>query len=174
MSEISIRTATADDTPVLAERDRHIAEDLLRKKINEGEYLVVYDGEVFIGWLRWNLFWDNTPFMNMLFLMPEYRGKGLGKQLALFWENQMKAGGYKAIMTSTQQTGFAQRFYIALGYKATGGFIPSGESYEIIFVKELDTTPRFRLPAEDDWYGLELEGIENMTDENFSIEALEI
>ena len=39
--------------------------------------LVMLDGDNFAGWLRWGLFWDEHPFMNLLYLLEPYRGKGL-------------------------------------------------------------------------------------------------
>lgn len=32
-----------------------------------------------IGWLRYSYFWDNIPFMNMLYINENYRNKGIGK-----------------------------------------------------------------------------------------------
>ena len=54
----------------------------------------MFNGESFIGWLRFNLFWDNIPFMNMLYFLEDYREKGYGSQLASFWEQEMKKSKY--------------------------------------------------------------------------------
>ena len=47
-----------------------------------------------MGLLRYNLFWDNTPFCTMLFADWNYQGKGYGKKLMEHWENDMKSQGY--------------------------------------------------------------------------------
>ncbi|GHV06093.1 hypothetical protein FACS1894217_04110 [Clostridia bacterium] len=135
-SGLTIRPATTEDLAILTQHDHHIAADVLAQKIERGEVYVAYDGEEFVGWLRWSLFWDNTPFMNMLFLLPEHRGEGYGKQLTEYWENEMRAKGYKTLMTSTQQNESAQHFYTRLGYRSVGGFVQPDGEYEIIFVKE--------------------------------------
>lgn len=70
-----------------------------------------------IGWLRYNYFWDNTPFMNMLYLNENYRNKGIGKEFVRFWENEMKIKGYKLVITPTLSNEQAQHFYRKLGYK---------------------------------------------------------
>lgn len=137
MSGINIRNANIDDAAMIAQHDKHVASSILHDKIERHEVFVVHDGNAFAGWLRYGLFWDNTPFMNMLFILPEYRSKGIGKQLVLFWEDQMKVKRYKTVLTSTQQNEFAQHFYIALGYKAIGGFNIGDEPFEIIFAKKL-------------------------------------
>lgn len=88
-----------------------------------------------IGWLRYNYFWDNTPFMNMLYIIDNYRNKGIGKELVLFWENEMKKKGYELLMTSTQSNEGAQHFYRKLGYEDSGSLLLPNEPLEIIFIK---------------------------------------
>ena len=66
-------------------------------------YVYVKDEEI-IGVLRYNLFWDNTPFCTMLYIADKYRGQGYGKQLMEHWELEMRAKGYGMVMTSTQWT----------------------------------------------------------------------
>jgi len=134
---ISIRIATAEDADSIAQHDKHIATEVLSKKIDRQEVYVAYDGDELIGWLRYSLFWDNTPFMNMIYLLPEHRGEGNGRQLVEFWEERMKAQGYRTLMTSTQQNESAQHFYLHMGYKAIGGFALPGDEYEIILAKEI-------------------------------------
>jgi GNAT superfamily N-acetyltransferase len=137
MNNITIKIASEDNFAVLAEYDKHISADILSQKITNGEIYVAYDGGTFVGWLRYNLFWDNTPFMNMLFVLDGYHGTGIGKKLTLFWEEQMRSKGYETLMTSTQQNETAQHFYTHLGYLAIGGFMQSSGEYEILFSKEI-------------------------------------
>ena len=134
---MTIRTATLADLPVLASHDRHISEKELANLISLGRVTIGEEEGEFAGWLRWNLFWDNTPFLNMLFLLAPHRGKGYGRDLMVHWESQMKDKGFDRVMTSTASDEYAQHFYQKLGYTAIGGFTPSGEAYEIIFEKSL-------------------------------------
>ena len=76
-----------------------------------------------VGILRYNLFWDNTPFCTLLFIHSAYRGKGCGKMLMEHWEKDMKAQGYDMLLTSTQVDEEAQHLYRKLGYKDCGGFV---------------------------------------------------
>lgn len=99
--------------------------------------LVFEENEGMIGWLRWNLFWDNTPFMNMLYFLEKERGKGFGRQLVSHWEALMKAEGYPLVMTSTQSHETAQHFYRRLGYVDSGALLLKDEPLEIILTKEL-------------------------------------
>ena len=70
----------------------------------------MFNENKFVGWLRFNLFWDNTPFMNMLYFIDDERGKGYGTQLVSFWEQEMKKKGYEFVLTSTQSNEQAQFF----------------------------------------------------------------
>jgi GNAT superfamily N-acetyltransferase len=137
MNNITIKIASKDNFAVLSKYDKHVSADILSQKIANREIYVAYSGGIFVGWLRYNLFWDSTPFMNMLFVLDGYRGAGIGRRLTLFWEDQMRLNGYKTLMTSTQQNETAQHFYTRLGYLAIGGFMQSSGEYEIIFSKEI-------------------------------------
>ena len=132
------RPAAAGDLPFLAEHDRHIAVAELDNAIRLGRVLLLETAEGMpIGWLRWNLFWDNTPFMNLLYLLEDYRLKGYGRMLVSHWEVLMQEQGYASVMTSTQANEGAQHFYRRLGYTDVGGFLLPGEAYELILHKEL-------------------------------------
>ena len=133
-----IRLATDGDLSFLAEHDRHIALSELDSAIRLGRVLLLETavGEP-IGWLRWNLFWDNTPFMNLLYLLEDYRMQGFGRNLVNHWEALMREQGHTAVLTSTQANEGAQHFYRHLGYEDVGGFLLPGETYELIMHKSL-------------------------------------
>jgi len=135
--DIIIRYANINDHLWLAEHDEHISEMSLKNKINNNEvYVIEINGKI-VGWLRYNLFWDNIPFMNMVYILDEHQKMGIGKSLVQYWENEMKKNGYDNILTSTQSNEEAQHFYRKLGYKEIGGFKYFNDPYEIIFQKVL-------------------------------------
>lgn len=75
--------------------------------------------------------------MNMIWVDEQYRGKGVGKQVVLLWEDQMKQNGFKLVMTSTQANEEAQHFYRNLGYRDAGCLLLENEPMEIILTKKL-------------------------------------
>ncbi|MHA7964582.1 GNAT family N-acetyltransferase [Paenibacillus sp. CAU 1782] len=134
-----IRYATHADFEAIKARDHHISDRMILSKINEKEiYILQLQDESMIGWLRYGYFWDNIPFMNMLWVDEQYRGKGAGKQLVLFWEDQMNQQGFKLIMTSTQADEEAQHFYRKLGYNDAGCLILDTQPLEIFLTKKLN------------------------------------
>ena len=131
-----IRYADERDFDTLKKYDIHIKESELQKSIDANKILVMFNDE-FIGWLRYNLFWDSIPFMNMLYFLEDYRGKGYGTQLVDFWEEEMRNKQYKTVMTSTQSNEQAQFFYRKNGYVDCGALLLSNEPLEIILSKSL-------------------------------------
>ena len=134
---MNIIHASAEHVPALHLMDCHIAEDELRSLIAQNRLLILDNEGEILGWLRWNLFWDNTPFMNMLYVLDLHRSKGFGRALTMHWEEEMRQLGYQAVMTSTAADEYAQHFYRKLGYETIGGFTPFGDPYELILAKRL-------------------------------------
>ena len=87
-------------------------------------------GDIPVGLLRYNLFWDNIPFCTMLYIERNHRRRGLGKLLMDHWEADMMGLGYEIALTSTQVDEDAQHFYRKLGYKDCGGFVIDIPGYE--------------------------------------------
>lgn len=132
-----IHTATADDLPYLSARDRHITAKVLQCKVDAGEVLIAKLDAVPTAYLRYGWFWDEIPFMNLLWVDDGYRGKGIGRQLVRHWENVMAAEGHHRLLTSTLSNEEAQHFYRKLGYRDVGALLLPDEPLEIILMKDL-------------------------------------
>ena len=102
--------------------DKHLPEVEFNKKVRDKQGYVLFNDGIAVGLLRYNLFWDNTPFCTMLFVDWSQQKNGYGRALMQFWEEDMKKQGYGMVMTSTQVDEEAQHFYRKLGYKDCGGF----------------------------------------------------
>lgn len=134
---VKIRLAEESDFYILRKNDNHVSSEMLKKKIADKNILIAESDSEFAGWLRYSFFWDEIPFMNMLFIPEKFRGIGIGGELVREWERLMFGQGYKTLLTSTQADEYAQHFYRKLGYKDLGGFFPFCEEYEIFFGKRL-------------------------------------
>lgn len=102
---IDIKYVEDSDKEFWYSLDKHLPETEFYKKVRDKQGYVLFDDGNPVGLLRYNLFWDNTPFCTMLFVD---------------WSKQKK--GYGMAMTSTQVDEEAQHFYRKLGYKDCGGF----------------------------------------------------
>ncbi len=125
-----IRYVQAEDEEFWYRLDRHLPRQEFENKIRDKQGYVLFDKDKPIGLLRYNLFWDNTPFCTLLFVDWEFQKQGFGRQLMTFWEKDMKAQGYGMLMTSTQVDEDAQHFYRKLGYRDCGGFVIDIPGYE--------------------------------------------
>lgn len=134
---MKIRYAKDMDMELFIEHEKHISKEEVRNAIQRHRIYLAEENSRFVGWLRYNLFWDSIPFMNLLYILDQERGKGFGRQLVAFWEKDMLRQGYETLLTSTQSNEYAQHFYFRLGYQAIGGFRLEGECYEVIFSKNL-------------------------------------
>ena len=134
---MTIRLAERGDLELIARQDKWVSREILQQKIERGEVLAAFEDGFLIGWLRYGLFWDNTPFLTLLHVAESRRGQGVGRALTACWEEAMRRQGYPVVLTSTAQDETAQHFYTKLGYAAIGGFTPPGEPYELLFSKRL-------------------------------------
>ena len=120
---LDIRYVQLADKEFWYSLDKHLPETEFMNKVRDRRGYVLLEDNIPIGLLRYNLFWDNTPFCTMLFIDSDYQGRGYGKKLMEFWENDMRSQGYRVLLTSTQVDENAQHFYRKLGYKDCGGFV---------------------------------------------------
>jgi len=135
---MKIEYGSESDFQFILDNDRHISKELIKNKLREKEIIIAKNQEnQIIGWLRYGYFWDNIPFMNMIYLSEFYRNRGIGKELVMFWEREMKKKGYNMVMTSTLSNEKAQHFYRKLGYKDSGCLLLENETLEIIFTKRI-------------------------------------
>lgn len=138
---LTIRYAEPEDKTFWFTLDRHISETEFDRKVQDRMGYVLLEDNTPIGLLRYNLFWDNTPFCNLLYISPACQRRGLGKRLLLHWEEEMKRTGYEWVMTSTQSDEDAQHFYRKAGYQDAGALVlnfpPAAQPMELFFVKAL-------------------------------------
>ena len=139
--KLEIKYVTENDKEFWCSLDKHLPEREFDKKVRDQQGYVLYVDDAPKGLLRYNLFWDNTPFCTMLFVDWSCQKHGYGRKLMECWENDMKEQGYGMVLVSTQVDEDAQHFYRKLGYKDCGGFtidIPGYEQpMEMFMSKEL-------------------------------------
>lgn len=91
---IQIRYVETEDKEFWYGLDNHLPEHEFEKKVRDKQGYVLLNDDVRVGLLRYNLFWDNTPFCTMLFVDWSKQKKGFGRELMKFWEEDMKMQGY--------------------------------------------------------------------------------
>ena len=145
-----IELAQNKDKQKIAKLDSHIPSSRLDECIGNGQAYVLREGftgndgqnnrlkGAVVGVLRYSLFWQTIPFLDLIYIEEAYRGKGFGSQMMSEWERSMKTCGYQYVMTSTQADEDAWQFYEKLGYIKVGGFLPpEQDADEWIYLKQL-------------------------------------
>ena len=127
---VEIRYVRSEDKEFWYGLDRHLPVEEFANKVRDRRGYVLEEEGRPIGLLRYNLFWDNTPFCTMLYVDRDWQGKGYGKKLMEYWETDMRSQGYGMVLVSTQVDEEAQHFYRKLGYKDCGGFVVDIPGYE--------------------------------------------
>ena len=136
---ITIRYVTNEDKRFWLELDKHLPEAEFGKKVRDRQGYVLFEDKEPVGILRYNLFWDNTPFCTMLYIRSDKQRSGYGRILMKHWEDDMKSLGYGMVLTSTQEDEEAQYFYRKLGYEDCGSlniFYPGFEQPTELFLSK--------------------------------------
>lgn len=134
-----IQIATQNEYAQLTKLDHHISKEMMKRKIEQEEVLVSMESTTVIGWLRYGYFWDSIPFMNMLAVVEEHRGQGIGTQLIVYWETLLRDKGFYEVLTSTLTHERSQFLYRKLGYQDCGALLFPSEPLEIILRKNIAT-----------------------------------
>jgi GNAT superfamily N-acetyltransferase len=138
-----IRYVSESDKLFWFSLDKYLSQNEFSLKVRDRRGYIICEHNKPVGIMRYNLFWDNTPFLTLIYFEESFRRKGFGRQAMLYWENEMRSLGYKLAMTSTQADEQAQHFYRKLGYVDRGCLIldntPSEQPQEIFMIKVLSS-----------------------------------
>ena len=131
-----IRTAVPADLDGIRNYDRHIPVSRLEDCIRRGLVDVLEDDGTILGVLRWNLFWQSLPFLDLIFLDDAIRGRGFGSEMMAHWERNMASLGYEDVLLSTQSDETSKFFYEKLGYRLCGSFLPPDQDVEELMYRK--------------------------------------
>lgn len=129
-----------NDFDIVAKLDPHFELEFLKWKVDRQEVILVeLEGQI-IGYLRIEYIWSKIPYMGLIFLLREHRGKGIGSQLMEFLEEHLRSKGHKYLYSSSQLDEAApQAWHRHIGFKEVGiiSGINDGGIGEVFFRKDL-------------------------------------
>lgn len=107
----------------------------LRREFDEHDtpdtkYIVLTDDEFPVATCRFYRLDMKSAMIGRVVILPEYRGKGLGKQVMQEAENWLFDLGYKNAVIESRDV--AVEFYKKLGYKVTDNSIIHGDTFDCI------------------------------------------
>ena len=133
---MTIRTAVPADLDGIRNYDRHIPVSRLDDCIRRAQVDVLEDDGMIRGVLRWNLFWQSLPFLDLIYLDDALRGQGWGTKMMSRWESNMAALGFGHVLLSTQSDETSKFFYEKLGYRLCGSFLPPDQDVEELMYRK--------------------------------------
>lgn len=120
---MEIKIVTDQDKEFVMSIDKHIDDISYANRVYTKSGYVIWEKDRRIGIISHCVIWDRIPFMNLIWLSEEHRGKGFGRGAILAWEEEMKNRGYRMVLISTQVDEDAQYLYRKLGYIDCGGWV---------------------------------------------------
>ncbi len=135
---IKIRHVESGDKAFWFSLDKHISDSEFAKKVRDRQGYILLSNDRPAGILRYNLFWDNTPFCTLLYITENCRRQGYGTALMREWENEMRILGYDFVLLSTRSDESAQHFYRAIGYSDCGVLLAPDQPSELFLSKRLN------------------------------------
>ncbi|WP_192796762.1 GNAT family N-acetyltransferase [Serinicoccus kebangsaanensis] len=117
----TVRPATTADLPDLRRLDEWPRESAWTRLIGNEEVLVVeVDGAV-VGLLHYTILWATVPFLSLIVLQEDARGRGLSRVLVDDLVARLKGQGYVALLSSSQtDEPEPQAWHRHLGFTSNG------------------------------------------------------
>lgn len=127
---MEIRHVQESDHAFWVSLDQYLSKDQFMQKARDKMGYILLVNEEPVGLLRYNLFWDEQPFLYDALCKKRKQRAGYGKAMMRFWEQEMQQRGYKMLLTSTQVDEEAQHFYRKLGYQDAGSLLINVPEYQ--------------------------------------------
>ena len=127
---MELKYMEVNDEAFVMSIDAHVNEEQFANRVLTKSGYVIWDGDEPVGLMHHAILWDNLPFLNLIYIKEEYRGRGYGTAAMRLWEEDMQNRGYKMVLISTQVDEDAQHWYRKLGYVDCGGLLMNGTPFE--------------------------------------------
>jgi len=136
---VTVRLADYSDLDFVSQEGYLPKEEVLRK-IKRRECFVLGVDENLAGYLRLEYLWSLVPFIALIIIEEQYRGKGYSRELLGFVEIFLKNESYEVLYSSSQADELEpQAWHRHVGFEECGVIngINKGGVAEIFFRKKL-------------------------------------
>jgi N-acetylglutamate synthase-like GNAT family acetyltransferase len=136
---VSFSVASLDDFERCRRHDfSNIPDELIKQSIQNGWVYIVEVEDDVVGYARLEFIWLTIPYIGLVTLDEEYRGKGIGSALIERIAEDLAKQGHRALFTSTEDEGTPE-FYAKCGFDQCGviSMINETGNDEIYFVRFL-------------------------------------
>jgi L-amino acid N-acyltransferase YncA len=99
---ITVRFANQGDFEACLAFDHSDREDIVKNKIDMYEIIVAERCGEIIGYLKLEYIWSKLPYISLIILKPEHRGKGIGTLMLNYLIEFLQINGYSILLSSSQ------------------------------------------------------------------------
>lgn len=76
--------------------------NIIQRKIDSNEIFLVEYKDMIIGYLKIEYIWSSIPYISLILLKKEFRGKGIGHKVLAFLEEYLRGKGENILLSSSQ------------------------------------------------------------------------
>jgi len=135
-----VRFGQPDDLEVISAGDQSVPKHILNWKLHNKEIVMAEEDDEIVAYLRLEYLWSKYPYIGLIIVRPEYRGKGIGRTMIYFIEEHLTKQGIKERYSSSQVNEVEpQQWHRHMGFKECGiiNGINPGEIGEVFFIKSI-------------------------------------
>lgn len=141
---LNIRFATEADTTACRRFDSTVSPSVIRSKSRSKEVILAFRGEEPIGYLRFEYLWSKIPYIALITVREDSRGRGVGAGMLRFLEAYLRRKGHSRLLSSSQaDEPRPQRWHRQMGFEECGmvSGLNEGGVGEVFFGKSLRNRP---------------------------------
>lgn len=121
LSDLVVRYATMPDIAILTQHDRWPRPTHWHNKVAAREVIVATDLGTLVGHARFEVLWTTLPFLSMIHIRHESRGRGISRRLLGFLLDELRLRGYAALLSSAQSDEpQSQGWHEHMGFRRNG------------------------------------------------------
>jgi GNAT superfamily N-acetyltransferase len=137
--DVSVRFAVPADLDFVS-HDGFIPQEVIVRKVAQSEVFVAEAGGQPVGYLRLEYLWSLVPYVALIWVVPEYRKRGVGRAMIAFIGEFLRQNGHEVVYSSSQVNEPApQAWHRYVGFEECGVIngINEGGIGEVFFRKFL-------------------------------------
>lgn len=134
-----LRPAEDTDFAFISGFSSDLQDDRLRAQIRDGRLRIIESTEGPVGFIKFYVLWEVLPFIEVIIIRDDCRGRGIGKAAVRDWEQEMCARSFRRAIISTQADETAQHFWRRIGYHDCGSLTLPGRPAELFMYRDIST-----------------------------------
>ena len=87
---MELREVTQWDKAFVLGIDSHMDEAAFQNCLLTKSGFVLWEAGQPVGWMYYCFLWGKLPFLNLLYVLEDWRGRGFGSRAMAAWEAEMK------------------------------------------------------------------------------------